>query len=146
MRWKIEVFHKILKSGCRAEQAKLRTTARLSNLLALLCVVGWRVYWLTMAARVVPDAGPEVAFTPAEVAVLDQVAGDPPEATGRTVAQYLLVVAKLGGYLAEPKTHPLGTWSCGEGWPASLTWSWDTNSRHQRVQVVGNCKPVNGRE
>jgi hypothetical protein len=25
MRWKIEVFHKILKSGCKAEEAKLRT-------------------------------------------------------------------------------------------------------------------------
>ena len=25
LRWKIEVFHKILKSGCRAEQARLRT-------------------------------------------------------------------------------------------------------------------------
>lgn len=25
MRWKIEVFHMILKSGCRAEEAKLRT-------------------------------------------------------------------------------------------------------------------------
>jgi hypothetical protein len=25
MRWKIETFHKILKSGCRAEASKLRT-------------------------------------------------------------------------------------------------------------------------
>ena len=34
MRWKIEVFHKILKSGCRAEQARLRTAERLVRLLA----------------------------------------------------------------------------------------------------------------
>ncbi|HVA63140.1 MAG TPA: hypothetical protein VNF74_05395 [Terriglobales bacterium] len=27
MRWKIETFHKILKSGCRAEAAKLRSRA-----------------------------------------------------------------------------------------------------------------------
>jgi hypothetical protein len=25
LRWKIEVFHKIFKSGCRAEDSKLRT-------------------------------------------------------------------------------------------------------------------------
>jgi hypothetical protein len=25
LRWKIEVFHKILKSGCKAEESKLRT-------------------------------------------------------------------------------------------------------------------------
>ena len=37
MRWKIEVFHKILKSGCRAEQARLRTAERLVRLIALFC-------------------------------------------------------------------------------------------------------------
>jgi hypothetical protein len=31
MRWKIEVFHKILKSGCKAEDSKLRTAQRLTN-------------------------------------------------------------------------------------------------------------------
>jgi hypothetical protein len=33
MRWKIEVFHKILKSGCRAEQSRRRTSERLTNLV-----------------------------------------------------------------------------------------------------------------
>jgi len=42
-RWKIEVFHKILKSGCRAEGAKLRTADRLANLVALFCIDSWRV-------------------------------------------------------------------------------------------------------
>lgn len=31
MRWKIETFHKILKSGCRAEDSRLRTAERLTN-------------------------------------------------------------------------------------------------------------------
>ncbi|MGY3387562.1 hypothetical protein ACVWW6_000153 [Bradyrhizobium sp. USDA 3311] len=31
LRWKIEVFHKILKSGCKAEESKLRTAQRLTN-------------------------------------------------------------------------------------------------------------------
>lgn len=35
MRWKIETFHKILKSGCRAEDAKLRTAERLTYLIAV---------------------------------------------------------------------------------------------------------------
>src|SRR5215468_3427176 len=98
-RWKLETYHKVLKSGCQAEQAKLRTAERLTNLLAVLCVVGWRVFWLTMASRATPDAPPEVAFTPAEVAVLDRVAGGPLPAPDRTVSHYLVVVAKLGGYL-----------------------------------------------
>ena len=39
LRWKIETFHKILKSGCRAESLKLRTAERLSNLIAIFCIV-----------------------------------------------------------------------------------------------------------
>src|SRR3954451_23361504 len=35
MRWKIEMFHKVLKSGCQAEQARLRTADRLRHLLSL---------------------------------------------------------------------------------------------------------------
>jgi hypothetical protein len=37
MRWKIEVFHKILKSGCKAEDSRLRTAQRLANLIAIFC-------------------------------------------------------------------------------------------------------------
>ena len=33
----IEVFHKILKSGCKAEEARLRTAERLVNLIAVFC-------------------------------------------------------------------------------------------------------------
>ena len=106
MRWKVESFHKVLNSGCRAEQSKLRTTARLTNLLAVLCVVGWRVFWLTTTSRATPDAPPEVAFTPAEIAVLDTVAcGSPVQ---RTVCHYRGEVAKLGGYLARASDPPPG--------------------------------------
>ena len=58
-RWKIETFHKVLKSGCRAEQAELRTAERLTNLLAVLGVVGWRVFRLTMTNRAAPIPRPE---------------------------------------------------------------------------------------
>ena len=54
LRWKIEVFHKILKSGCKAEESKLRSSERLVNLIALCSIVGWRVFWLTMLRRARP--------------------------------------------------------------------------------------------
>ena len=97
-----------MKSGCRAEPSKLRTVTRLTNLLAVLCVVGWRVFWLTMTSRATPDATPAVAFTPVEIAALDRMAGGPPEASQRTVSHYLVEVAKLGGYLARTKDPPPG--------------------------------------
>jgi hypothetical protein len=74
LRWKIEIFHKILKSGCRAEDARLRTTARLSNLLAVFCIQSWRVFWLTMSNRInqtAPTADPKLVFTDQQLRILD---------------------------------------------------------------------------
>ncbi|CAB3775218.1 IS4 family transposase [Paraburkholderia humisilvae] len=51
MRWKIEPFHKILKSGCKAEDSKLRTADRLANLTSVFCILSWRIFWLTMISR-----------------------------------------------------------------------------------------------
>jgi hypothetical protein len=42
------VFHKILKSGCKAEESQLRTADRLANLISVFCVVSWRIFWLTI--------------------------------------------------------------------------------------------------
>ncbi|WP_246530571.1 IS4 family transposase, partial [Paraburkholderia podalyriae] len=38
MRWKIETFHKNLKSGCKAEESQLRTASGLTNLIAIFCI------------------------------------------------------------------------------------------------------------
>ena len=57
-RWRIELFHKILKSGCRAEEARLRTAEHLVNLLALFCILSWRLFWLTMLNRAARMARP----------------------------------------------------------------------------------------
>jgi hypothetical protein len=58
MRWKIETFHKILKSGCKAEDSKLRTADRLANLISVFCILSWRIFWLTMISRCAPQAPP----------------------------------------------------------------------------------------
>ncbi len=58
MRWKIEVFHKILRSGCRAEESRLRTAGRLVNLIATFCILSWRIFWLTMINRCAPQVSP----------------------------------------------------------------------------------------
>ncbi|MDP2332690.1 MAG: hypothetical protein Q8M19_18540 [Reyranella sp.] len=54
------MFHKILKSGCRAEEAKLRIAQRLANLIAVYCILSWRVFWMTMLNRSSPAASLEL--------------------------------------------------------------------------------------
>jgi hypothetical protein len=111
MRWKIEVFHKILKSGCRAEEARLRTAERLANLIAIFCILSWRVFWMTMINRTMPDAEPDLALTTVETTLLDRVVPDkgrdPPGK--RTLSTYLTKIARLGGYLARASDPPPGT-------------------------------------
>jgi hypothetical protein len=106
LRWKAETYHKVLKSGGQAERARLRTADRLTNLLAVLCVVGWRVFWLTMVNRAAPDAPPETVLTGPEVELLDRMAGAAPPR--RTVSHYLTLIARLGGYLGRANDPPPG--------------------------------------
>jgi len=100
LRWKIEVFHKILKSGCKAEESKLRTAQRLTNLVSVFCILSWRVFWMTMLNRSVPDALPTLALTATEIAILDLLMNDKSQAPQKTLSHYLTKIAKLGGYLA----------------------------------------------
>src|SRR5437660_4211164 len=80
LRWKIEVFHKILKSGCKAEESKLRTAQRLANLVSVFCILSWRVFWMTMLNRSAPNALPTLALTETEIVVLDRLVNDKPQA------------------------------------------------------------------
>ena len=110
MRWKIEVFHKILKSGCRAEQARLRTAERLVRLLAVFCILSWRVFWLTMLNRAKPDLEPDLVLTVLETNILDRLIPDPTAdpSPAKTLSLYLIKIARPGGYLARIKDPPPG--------------------------------------
>jgi hypothetical protein len=111
LRWKVEVFHKILKSGCRAEEARLRTAERLVKLIAVFCILSWRVFWMTMINRSGPQASPGLALMDDEIALLDRLVpdrGHPPPGA-KTLSAYLIKVARLGGYLARAKDPPPGT-------------------------------------
>ena len=109
MRWKIETFHKILKSGCRAEQSKLRTTERLTKLISVFCILSWRVFWMTMVVRVDPAAPSETAFTSLEIELLQKLIGVGPGGKDRDskLGECLLKVARLGGYLARASDRRL---------------------------------------
>jgi hypothetical protein len=110
MRWKIEMFHKVLKSGCPAQQSTLRTADRLANLLSVFCLLSWRIFWLTMLNRVAPEASPLLALTPMEIDLLDQLVKDKGEVRppGKHLSTYLTKVARLGGYLARAHDAPPG--------------------------------------
>jgi Transposase DNA-binding len=98
LRWKIELFHKILKSGCKAEQSKLRTADRLVNLISTFCIVSWRIFWMTMLNRTAPNAPPNVALTKTEMCLLDYLVPDKRNSQDRkSISRYIIKIARLGG-------------------------------------------------
>jgi len=110
LRWKIELFHYTLKSGCRIEQSYLRTAQRCVNLIALCCIISWRIFWLTMIRHSAPRAPSEIAFTTYEKAVLAKLSQrwSKPLSHQSCLADYLTCLARLGGYLARTHDPPPG--------------------------------------
>jgi hypothetical protein len=108
MRWRIETFHKILKSGCRAEASKLRTAERIVKLIAVFCILSWRIFWMTMMNRVAPLVSPLVALTHIETQLLDSLLPETRKRRKPILTTYLSKIARLGGYLARAKDSPPG--------------------------------------
>jgi hypothetical protein len=112
VRWKIEVFHKALKSGCRAEASRLRAAERLVKLIAVLCIPAWRVFCMTTIRRSVPRASPALGLTAAEIRLLERLVPDPQTCPpgGQTLSAYLPKIARLGlgGHPARARDPPPG--------------------------------------
>lgn len=110
LRWQIETFHKILKSGCKAEESKLRTAERLVNLISVFCILSWRNFWMTMINRVAADMPAKAALTKDEIKILDHVVKDKPKDVGekKTLSTYINKIARLGGYLDRTSDPPPG--------------------------------------
>jgi hypothetical protein len=108
-RWQIEVFFRILKSGCKIEQLQLQSRERLEVALALYLIVAWRVLYLTRLGRTVPDLCCEVAFSPQEWQAVYIVSKrqKPPSQPPR-LGEVLTLVAGLGGFLARKGDGPPG--------------------------------------
>lgn len=110
LRWRTETFHKILKSGCKAEDSKLRTADRLTRFISLLCILSWRIFWMTMIKRVSENSPANVVFTDLEISLLDQLVSKESnkKRKSKTLSEHILRLAQLGGYLARAKDPPPG--------------------------------------
>jgi hypothetical protein len=135
-RWKIETFHKILKSGCKTEASKLRTADRLVNLIAVFCILSWRIFWMTMLNRSTSNAPPSIALTDTECHLLDRLL--PHKTKDRSgknsLSYYIIKIARLGGYLARADDPPPGNTVMWRGL-ARLT---DIELGFDLAKIVGN--------
>ncbi len=70
LRWRIEDWHRVLKSGCRIEEIAHRSAERLSRAIAINLVIAWRIMLMTLLGRETPQLPAEVLFSDLEIHVL----------------------------------------------------------------------------
>ena len=103
LRWRIEDWHRILKSGCKVEFLGHRTGERIERAVTINAVIAWRLAAMTLMGRETPELPPDILFSDLEISVLEDFALDrklpPPDNLGLAV----LTVAILGGYLNRKK-------------------------------------------
>lgn len=114
-RWMIEIYFKVLKSGCKIDAPRLQERQRIENFISLAMIVGWRVMLQTYLPREYPKALGTVLFTEIEWKLAYTVAFEGrsmiPENTP-TLKDAVMVVAMLGGY--QRRKQPPGIQLYGE--------------------------------
>jgi len=118
LRWRIEVFHKILKSGLKVEQCRLQTGDRLIRYLTLMSIIGWKIYWMTLIGRSNPE-WPCTSFLEDQewkilYAKFNKTKSYPK--TPPTVHEAVRWIARLGGFLARKSDGEPGIITLWRGW------------------------------
>ena len=106
-RWRIEEWHRVLKSGCRVEDRQLQTAERLQRVVALDMIVAWRILWLTKLGR-----GAETGALPATEVVTEAEweilyvyfhRRGPERGYEPTVREVVQWIGRLGGHLGRKR-------------------------------------------
>jgi hypothetical protein len=107
VRWGIEVFHKIVKSVCRAEASQLQTAERLERALMLDLVVAWRLAVLTQVGRHHPDLPASDYFAESEWKALHSYIHrqDAVPAQAPALGLFSQWIGRLGGFIPS-QSHP----------------------------------------
>jgi len=110
-RWRIEEWHRVLKSGCKVQEHQNETAERLKRVIAIDAVLAWRIQLMTLLGREVPELPCTVFFDEWEVKVLEALEhkkGKRGMKSPFSLGQAIILVAKQGGYLARGSDPPPG--------------------------------------
>jgi hypothetical protein len=108
-RWVIEVYFRVLKTGCRVEEIQLETTDRLKNCLAFYKIIAWRVMHVTYLNRECPSLPCTAVFDDSEwksvwrITTKKDVPDIPP-----ALSEFVPLLARLGGYNHRNRDLPPG--------------------------------------
>jgi hypothetical protein len=108
-RWMIEVFFRVLKSGCRVEERRFEAMDRLLTCLGIYMIVAWRTLYVCRLGRSCPEMSCEAVFEPAEwKSTWKIVRREDSPATPPSLGVFVRLVAQLGGYVNRKRDDPPG--------------------------------------
>jgi len=128
MRWRIEMFFKVLKSGFNVEDCRLGYANRLIKYLTVMTIVAWRLFMMTLIARTDPNMPCKGFLTDIEWKVLYLKTHKSKRVPRRCpkIKDVVRWIACLGGFLARKQDGDPGTTVLWRGWKRlnDLTQGW----------------------
>lgn len=117
VRWGIEVWHRVLKSGCRVEERQLQSRERLERMIALYAVIAWRVMYAALLTRTAPEMACTVLLEQAEwQALYCRIHATPvPCAHAPPLREAVRWIAKLGGFIGRKSDGEPGAMTMWRG-------------------------------
>ena len=112
-RWRVEEYHKILKSGCNVERYRLAAEG-MKALLGFLSVIAAELLRLTYLQRTQPQMSAQSVLNSAQIEVLK--AKSPRLPRSLTIRWAVETIALLGGYLEHRRKTPIGIQVLWRGW------------------------------
>jgi hypothetical protein len=74
LRWRIEDWHRVLKSGCRIGDLAHESAERLRRAIGINLVIAWRIMLMTLLGREMPELPAELLFSDIELRTLNAYA------------------------------------------------------------------------
>ncbi len=113
-RWRIEEYHKILKSGCNAESYRLNGNS-MEVLLGFLTSIAAQLLRITYLNRTEPDTPATSVLNETQLEVL-KASSSQSLPSVLTVAWAVTAKARLGGYLEHRQNSQIGITVLWRGW------------------------------
>lgn len=100
-RWEIEVFHRVLKTGCKVEELQLKNDEATKVAISLYMIVAWRVLYVMKLGRECPELPCDVIFEEDEWKSFWVIVKGPEGLEEKpTLGEFVKKVAEFGGFLA----------------------------------------------
>ena len=109
-RWEIEIFFKVLKSGCKIEERQLQSISKMENLIVFFMIISWRIMYVMMMGRTCPEMSCEVCFEEAEWKSVYKILNKKSELPSNPpkLQEFIVMIASLGGYVEFKNAPPPG--------------------------------------